>query len=65
MSGSDSFEIADKIYKGKRDKKLSDQKSHTIHYGYIMDCEDTVDEVTGDDEDTAFEGMKAFFEENL
>ncbi|MGE9883432.1 tRNA uridine-5-carboxymethylaminomethyl(34) synthesis GTPase MnmE [Blautia obeum] len=45
MSGSDSFEIADKIYKGKRDKKLSDQKSHTIHYGYIMDCEDTVDEV--------------------
>ena len=45
MSGSDSFEIADKIYKGKRDKKLSDQKSHTIHYGYIMDHEDTVDEV--------------------
>lgn len=45
MSGSDSFEIADKIYKGKKDKKLSDQKSHTIHYGYIMDHEDTVDEV--------------------
>ena len=45
MSGSDSFEIADKIYKGQRDKKLSDQKSHKIHYGYIMDCEDTVDEV--------------------
>ena len=45
MSGSDSFEIADKIYKGKIDNKLSDQKSHTIHYGYIMDCEDTVDEV--------------------
>ncbi|MCF2683607.1 tRNA uridine-5-carboxymethylaminomethyl(34) synthesis GTPase MnmE, partial [Faecalicatena contorta] len=42
MSGPDSFEIADKIYKGK---KLSDQKSHTIHYGYITDHEETIDEV--------------------
>ena len=34
--------------------------------GMGVKCEQTVEvEVTGDDEDTAFEGMKAFFEENL
>ncbi|MCF2555677.1 tRNA uridine-5-carboxymethylaminomethyl(34) synthesis GTPase MnmE [Faecalicatena contorta] len=46
MSGNDAFQIADTIYKGKnKDKKLSKQKSHTIHYGYIIDGEDTIDEV--------------------
>lgn len=45
MSGPDSFAIADKVYKGKNSKRLSDQKSHTIHYGYIMDREETIDEV--------------------
>ena len=34
--------------------------------GMGVKCGQTVEvEVTGDDEDTAFEGMKAFFEENL
>ena len=34
--------------------------------GLGVKCGQTVEvEVTGDDEDTAFEGMKAFFEENL
>lgn len=45
MTGPESFEIADKIYKGKNKKKLENQKSHTIHYGYVVDGEDTVDEV--------------------
>ena len=27
MSGEESFEIADRIYRGKRNKKLSEQKS--------------------------------------
>ncbi|MGN0352044.1 MAG: tRNA uridine-5-carboxymethylaminomethyl(34) synthesis GTPase MnmE [Roseburia sp.] len=45
MSGPDSFEIADKIYQGKMKKRLSEQKSHTIHYGFIMDGEETIDEV--------------------
>lgn len=45
MTGPESFEIADRIYKGKKDKKLCDQKSHTIHYGYIKDGDETVDEV--------------------
>ena len=34
--------------------------------GMGVKCGQTVEvEVTGDDEDTAFEGMKAFFENNL
>ena len=45
ISGEDAFDVIDKIYKGKKDKILSEQKSHTIHYGYIMDGDDTIDEV--------------------
>ena len=45
LSGEDAFSIIDKIYKGKSPKLLSEQKSHTIHYGYIMDGEQTIDEV--------------------
>lgn len=46
ISGNDSFEIIDKIYKPKKgEKKLSQVKSHTIHYGYICDGEKVVDEV--------------------
>ena len=33
------------VYKGKNEKKLSKQPTHTIHYGYIVDGEDTIDEV--------------------
>lgn len=45
MSGEDSFAIADKIYKNKKGKKLSDQKSHTVHYGFIEDEGKVIDEV--------------------
>ena len=45
LSGEDAFSIIDKIYKGKSPKLLSEQKSHNIHYGYIMDGEQTIDEV--------------------
>lgn len=45
MSGPKAVEIVDRVYRGKKEKKLSDQKSHTIHYGYIVDGNDTVDEV--------------------
>ena len=43
ISGPEAFEIADRIYKGK--KQLSSQESHTAHYGWIKDGEDTIDEV--------------------
>ena len=45
MSGTEAFDIIQKIYKGKNNKNLSEVKSHTIHYGYIMDGEETIDEV--------------------
>ena len=46
MSGPDSIAIADKIFTSKKNnKKVSEMKSHTIHYGYIMDKKDIVDEV--------------------
>ena len=45
MSGEEAVEIAERIYKGKNEKKLSKQPTHTIHYGYIVDGEDTIDEV--------------------
>ena len=45
ISGEEAFAIIDKIYKGKKEKILSRQKSHTVHYGYIVDGDETVDEV--------------------
>lgn len=45
MTGNESFEIADRVYSGKNDKLLVKQKSHTIHYGYIKDGEEIIDEV--------------------
>ena len=43
ISGDEAFQIIDKIYKGK--KRISEEESHTIHYGFIVDCEETIDEV--------------------
>ncbi len=46
MSGDDSMEIISKIYRSKTGRKnILKQKSHTIHYGYIYDGEQLVDEV--------------------
>ncbi|MBQ1393702.1 MAG: tRNA uridine-5-carboxymethylaminomethyl(34) synthesis GTPase MnmE [Lachnospiraceae bacterium] len=46
ISGEDAFAIIDKIYRSKSGKKIiSQQESHTIHYGYIYDGEELVDEV--------------------
>ncbi len=46
ISGNDAFEIIDKIYCSKNGvKKLSLQNSHTLHYGFIMDKAEIIDEV--------------------
>lgn len=46
ISGPDSFAVIDRIYRSKNGrKKLSNEKSHTIHYGYIEDNGDVIDEV--------------------
>ena len=43
ITGADSFSVIDKIYKGK--KRLSEEPSHTIHYGHIVNDGEMVDEV--------------------
>lgn len=46
ISGGDAFAIIDRIYRSKNGKKrLSACESHTIHYGYICDGEEVIDEV--------------------
>lgn len=43
ISGDEAFLVIDKIYRGKT--TLSGAMSHTIHYGFIVDMENTIDEV--------------------
>ena len=43
ISGEEAFQVIDKIYKGK--EVPSKVRSHTIHYGYIVDGKETIDEV--------------------
>lgn len=47
ISGDEAFSIIDRIYRNKAGVKerLSDAKSHTIHYGYIYDGSEKLDEV--------------------
>lgn len=46
VSGPDAIAIVNKIFKSKKNNKsLLDVKSHTIHYGYIADNEQVIDEV--------------------
>lgn len=46
ISGPEAVEVADRIYQSKnKNKKLADQKTHTIHYGYIYDGDELIDEV--------------------
>ena len=46
ISGDEAFEVADRIfYPKKGNKKVSEMETHTIHYGYIKDQEEIIDEV--------------------
>ena len=46
ISGEEALAVIDRIYRPKSgQKKLSTCKSHTIHYGYIYDGDEVVDEV--------------------
>src|SRR5690606_24567467 len=46
ISGDKAFSVIDRIYRSRDGKKLlSKQKSHTIHYGHIVDDETIIDEV--------------------
>lgn len=45
ISGNQAREVADKIVVTKNGQKVSEFKSHTIHYGHIMENNTIVDEV--------------------
>lgn len=46
ISGPEAVEIADRVYRSKnKTKKLANQNTHTIHYGYIYDGDEMIDEV--------------------
>ena len=45
MSGSDAIPILSKIFFPKNKKRFQGTKSFTIHYGYVKDKENIIDEV--------------------
>ena len=46
ISGSESFAVAERFFlPANKNIKIKDAESHTIHYGFIKDGEETVDEV--------------------
>ena len=45
VSGDESIEIVNKIYRSPGKKRLVDFESHTINYGFIYDGEELIDEV--------------------
>lgn len=57
VSGNQSFEIVNKIFEGKNLEKVD---SHTVHYGFIKDEDETIDEVMI----SVFHAPKTFTTEN-
>lgn len=46
VSGSEAFDVVDKVYRSKSGRQcLKEFESHTIHFGYIVDEDSTIDEV--------------------
>src|SRR5690554_6934116 len=58
MSGNEAIEIANKLFKGKNLNKV---KSHTVHYGHIVDEGEIIDEVLL----TVFRAPKTFTREDV
>lgn len=44
ISGDDAITVADRVFRGKNNKKLSESRSHMAHYGHIYDGEELIDE---------------------
>ncbi len=57
LSGKDSIKITDKVFKGKR---LTDQPTHTVHFGTIGEHDKIIDEVLV----TVFKEANSFTKEN-
>ena len=45
ISGEEAFEVANRIFKAKSGKSILEMASHTVHYGYIYDGDEIIDEV--------------------
>ena len=45
MSGQETFEIIQNIFKPKTKQEIEEIKGYTIKYGYIVDGEEVIDEV--------------------
>ena len=45
ISGDEAVSITDRIFEMKKQKKLEDMPTHTIHYGHIHDGDEVIDEV--------------------
>lgn len=45
ISGQEAVLVADRVFCAKNGKKLKESKSHTIHYGFVMDGAEMIDEV--------------------
>ena len=45
ISGENAVKVAEKVFRAPGKKKLSEAASHTIHYGYVYDGDETIDEV--------------------
>ncbi len=45
ISGPEAFEVADRIFFRKSGKSLKEEQANTIHYGFIQDGTDRLDEV--------------------
>ena len=58
LSGNESIEIANSVFKGKNLNKV---KSHTIHYGYIHNNNEIIDEVLV----SVFKSPKTFTREDV
>lgn len=46
ISGEEALNVADRVFIPKKEgKKISEVKSHTIHYGFLCDGDEVIDEV--------------------
>lgn len=46
ISGDEALDVANRIFRPKKgSRKVSDMETHTIHYGYVTDGDEVIDEV--------------------
>ncbi|MDC1052031.1 tRNA uridine-5-carboxymethylaminomethyl(34) synthesis GTPase MnmE, partial [Flavobacteriaceae bacterium] len=61
ISGSDAIVLGDTCFKSIKNKRLVNQKTHTIHLGHIMDEDRVLDEVLV----SVFKGPHSYTGENI